>query len=197
MSAVVLAAGGMLTTWSGFQSQLWSGAQLRHYTEYSALRLQTTRLQTQADQRKAAELSMFTAWMDANAAGKRDLADYYRRSFPPTLGRAFEAWYALRPLDTDRSVRSPFDMPSYIRTDGAAKDLNAKADEAFRAGEAANQIADSFGQANVMLAMSMFLGGIAQVFRTPKLQVPLLVVAVLASLLGFGRVLSLPMLSPG
>jgi hypothetical protein len=192
VAAIVLATAGILTAWAGFQSQLWSGTELASYAKYSALRQQATRLQAEADELQAVEVSLFSAWLDASVSGKARLASYYRSRFPANLSRAFEPWIVLHPLETDGAPRSPFDMPTYRRADGPAVALNAKADESLRMAESANQVADSFARASVALAMAMFLGGMAQVFHARRVKAALLAISVLACLVGLVRVLSLP-----
>jgi hypothetical protein len=196
-AAVVLATAGVVTAWGGFQAQLWGGTQFSKFIEYGDLRLEAARVEGQHDRVRAVEVSLFSAWLDAEAAGETALATYYRERFPPNLKRAFDHWRKLRPPGGGKPPGSPFQMDSYRPVDAAAKSLGEKARATFRVALEADRIAEGFGQGNVILAMSMFFAGIAQVFRVPRVQYVMVAVAALACILGVARVLTLPIQHPG
>ena len=195
--AAVSALAGLFSTWSGFQSGLWTGTQAARYTEYGAMRMEAAGLQAEANQISVIEVTLFTTWVNATVAGDYAVAEFYERRFPANLKTAFDAWRETRPLDDPKAPRSPFVMPQYQRHDREAQVADAKATAVLRAGQAANQISDRFSQGNVMLAMAMFFAGIAQVFRIDHLRFALLGVAVITCVVGVVRVASLPMLHPG
>lgn len=196
ISAIVLAVAGLLTSWAGFQGQLWTGVQTSDYAECTVLRLEASRLRIRADQQQAIESSLFSGWLDAHLSGKQRLAAIYRVRFPETFKPAFEAWLAMRPLQSKNGPRSPFDMAGYRQPDELIDNMDAKADALFDTAEQASRTAANFGQANAMLATAMFFAGISQVFQSNRLRGVLLLVAVVAVLAGVARVFTLPMLHP-
>lgn len=196
LSAMVLASAGLMTSWAGFQGQLWTGVQTSNYAECTVLRLEASRMRTRADQRQAVEVSLFSAWMDAHLSGKQRLAAIYRERLPEDFKPAFETWLAARPLQTTGAPLSPFDMPGYRRADEAIEDMDAKAETLFETAERASRTAANFGQANAMLATAMFFAGISQVFQSNRLRSVLLMVAGVAVLAGAVRVFTLPMIHP-
>ena len=196
-SALVLSLAGLLTAWVGFQSDLWTGVQQARYAQFGVVQQQAAQLQIEAHQLHTVEVSLFTAWLDARASGEAQLSEFYRDRFPINLDRAFEEWVRLGRPEMRGRPSSPFNMPSYQVVDPRAVKAAAQADAIFEEGQKANGIADSFGQGNVMLAMAMFLAGIAQIFRIRPLRVGLLAVSVIACAVGVARVATLPMLHPG
>ena len=62
----------------------------------------------------------------------------------------------------------------------------------FRAGQHANKVGDSYGQAVVILALSLFMGGITQTFDTRKTRILLLSLSTFCLLLAVVRVIGLP-----
>jgi len=195
VSAAVLAVGGLLTTWAGYQSSLWNGVQQSRYTEFGAFRQQAAQLQIEANQLQTVDVMLFSGWLEARAAEEWALAKFYRERFPPKLRIAFEDWEEARPLKDPPP--SPFAMPSYEHADPGATKKEAQAAATYTEGQEANAIADKFSQGNVMLASSMFFAGISQTFRISRLRVVLVGIAVATCVSGVVRVLSLPMLQPG
>lgn len=195
VSAAVLAIGGLLTTWAGYQSALWNGAQQSRYTEFGAYRQQAAQQQLQVNQERTVDVMLFSAWMNARASEEWSLARFYRERFPPQLKTAFDDWEKLR--RRDGAPASPFAMPQYRRADPQAASMEAGAAAAYAKGQEANGIADKFSQGNVMLAMAMFFAGISQTFRISPLRIVLVGFAIATCALGVLRVLSLPILRPG
>jgi hypothetical protein len=195
VSAAVLAIGGLLTTWAGYQSSLWNGVQQSRYTEFGAFRQEAAQLQLEANQLQMIDVVLFSAWLEAQASEQWALATFYRERFPPKLKTAFEDWRKVRPLKD--APPSPFAMPIYQRIDPQASKREALATATYARGQEANAVADKFSQGNVMLAMAMFFAGISQTFRVSSLRVVLVGVAVATCGFGVVRVLTLPILQPG
>jgi hypothetical protein len=64
----------------------------------------------------------------------------------------------------------------------------------FDEGQKDNSISDHFGQATVFLASALFFGGMCQVFRTPKVRLALIIVAVIACAIAMAKIVVLPVL---
>jgi hypothetical protein len=90
-------------------------------------------------------------------------------------------------------VISAYNPPGYAR----AGQLESQADQNFSDAEKANRISDAFTQGTVFLAMALFFGGIGQVFGVRRVRLALLIVAIVSCAVGVGRILTLPILSPG
>jgi hypothetical protein len=194
--AIVISAAGLMTSWSSYQATLWSGEQTVQYSRAGADRVKSTRVALDASVNRTIEVDLFTAWLNATDAGNARLATIYETRFPPDLRAAFQVWIAQRPFDNPAALPSPFRIPSYRQPEmQEAKALEAKAEAEFAAGQRANRTADAFTRGAVILAMSMFFGGIAQVFRGRAVRVGLAVMALISCAFGVEQIFSLPLLA--
>lgn len=197
-TAVILSAAGLLTSWSSFQSVLWEGRQAAHYSAANILRTQASTAQLQADARRAIDVNLFSAWLNAEASGHKALANFYSSRFPPDLRKAFDAWMQTRPFTNPDAPPSPFHGHGvqWPGQEQAAK-FGEQAEHEFEAGLQANRVADDFAQATVFFAITLFFGGIAQVFRYQAARMALLAVAVVACIVAVLRLAGLPWIRPG
>jgi hypothetical protein len=109
----------------------------------------------------------FVQWIDARVAKDRELARFYRRRFRPEFQPAFEAWVATRPFTSPDAPLTPFAMPQYKVSEAVQSSrLNAQAGEHANAAEVANQRADNYVLAVVLLASALFFAGISTKMRT-------------------------------
>jgi len=196
--AIVISAAGLMTSWSSYQATLWSGEQTVQYSRAGADRVRSTKVALEANVSRTIEVDLFTAWLNATDAGNGRLATIYEQRFPADLQTAFRAWIAQRPFDNPAAASSPFKMPGYRQREAeAAQALEAKAETEFTAGQRANRTADAFTRSAVILAMSMFFGGIAQVFRGRAVRIGLAVMALISCAVGVEQLFSLPLLALG
>jgi len=194
--AIVISAAGLMTSWSSYQATLWSGEQTVQYSRAGADRVRSTRAALEANVNRTVEVNLFTAWLNATDAGNDRLAAIYRTRFPADLQVAFKAWIVQRPFDNPAAPSSPFRMPNYRQPAMAeAEALDAKAETEFAAGQDANRTADAFTRGAVILAMSMFFGGIAQVFRGRAVRIGLAFMALISCAFGAEQAFSLPLLT--
>lgn len=192
-SAVTLSIAGLLTSWSGYQAALWDGDQAAAYSQAGALRTEASRRQIQAGQIEAADIMIYTQWLDAEARGDTGLAGFYEQRFRPEYRIAHAAWRAQQPLTNPAAPSTPFVMPEYrlaARAEAAA--MERKASETFDHGQSANKISDAFVRATVIFASALFFGGIGQAFRRPALHVVMLTISILQCLWGVIAMVQLP-----
>jgi hypothetical protein len=196
-TAVVLSIAGLLTSWASFQSLLWEGRQSAHYSRANIIRTEASTAELQGNARQAIDVNLFSAWLQARMSGKDRLADFYSTRFPPELRTAFDAWMKTDPLQNPNAPPSPFHGGG-VRPPGLdrARELGEQAAREFDAGLQSNRRADDFAQATVFFAITLFFGGIAQVFRFRAARMGLLAVAVAACIVAVIRVVGLPMIRP-
>ena len=193
-SAVTLSIAGLLTSWSGYQAALWDGDQAASYSQAGALRTEASRRQIQAGPIEAADIVMFTQWLDAEARGDTGLAGFYEQRFRPEYRTAHAAWRARRPLTDPAAPPTPFVMPEYrLAARAEASALETQASAMFEDGQRANHIGDGFVRATVIFASALFFGGIGQAFRRPALHVVMLVISVLQCAWGVIAMIQLPL----
>lgn len=191
--AVVLSAAGLGSAWVSQQTRLWSGIQAERYAHATALRGAASRAHARADARLSIEVGLFSQWLNAKVTNRDDLADAYRRRFPPAFRPVFESWWALRPLENGNAPLTPFDMVDRQETARAAR-LEQEAETTFRQAQEASHSGERFGQVNVIFAAAMFLAGIGNHFKGSHVRLALMMVGLLCCAVGFVRMLQLPAL---
>src|SRR5215471_20992392 len=80
---VILAVVAVMTAWSGLQAAKWDGRQSLLYGQASRDRFQADAASTLAGQQLSADASLFTALLQAHAAGNAELQAIYIRRFTP------------------------------------------------------------------------------------------------------------------
>jgi hypothetical protein len=192
-AAIVLSVAALLTSWASYQATLWDGEQAAFYTRASAARVEAGVFTTESGQTKAADLFVFSQWLNAYAQGEDKLQAFYRARFRPEFTRAFDAWLASDPRHNPSAPSTPFATRDYVPAHEAeARATNARADKMFEEGQHANAVSDFFVQATVILALAMFLGGISQTFTRFRVRMALNGIACATCLLGLFKLLSLP-----
>lgn len=195
-AALVLSAAALLTSWAAFQSALWDGEQAAAYARAGEARVEAGVLATETGQAEAADLFLFSQWLDAYAQGETDLEAFYRNRFRHGFAPAFEAWLATNPRENPHAPSTPFAMRNYVRPlEQATQSASAKADALFDQGERANTVSDAYVQATVVFALTLFLGGIGQIFGHQRVRLGLSALAAAACFVGLWRILALPTLS--
>jgi hypothetical protein len=193
-SAIIISIAGLGSSWATYQAGLWDGEQAGHYTRANNLRVKASQTALEGDALAGVEIQIFNAWLQAKAQGEEPLARFYEARVPPRMRPAFDAWLAQRPLENPAAPPTPFGTRFYQRPGLAAgHELDRQADESFEQGQYANRVSDAFQQAATILALALFFGGIGQVFRMRTSRIVLLAIASAATLLGFFRLISLPM----
>jgi hypothetical protein len=162
LSTVLLAVAAVATAWSTYQSTRWRGEQAVDTSKATAARIQSSQAATRAGQLTQIDIATFVQWTNAHVAGDRELAAFYRRRFRPEFQPAFDAWLATRPFTNPSAPLTPFAMPQYKVSEAVrSAQLNAQAGEHANAAETANQRADKYVLAVVLLAAALFFAGIS------------------------------------
>jgi hypothetical protein len=192
LEAVVLAVVAIATAWSGYQAELWTGHQAELYGQASKLRIEAGAAATYANQERLYNASTVAAWLEAEDHGDKKLANPFERRFLPEFRPAFESWKKTDPLNNINAPAGPQLMPEYrsSKAEAAAK-LNDQASEVFEQGTRGRQKADEYVRATVTLATVLLLIAISQRFKTPRVRVGLLVIAMFLLCLPVYRILTL------
>ena len=165
VSTVILAMAALCTAWAGYQASLWDGEQSAHYAEASALRVQSAEKDSEADEYRLADLGVFESYVDARVSGEEELAGFYRQRFRPELETAFVAWDELDPWASSDAPPSPLAMPEYrLQVQAEADALARQAEQAFAAGQDANDHSDTFTLGTVLFATALFFAAISERF---------------------------------
>lgn len=181
VSTVILAMAALCTAWAGYQASLWDGIQSAHYAEASALRVESSEKDSEADEYRLADLGVFENYVDARVSGDKELAAFYRQRFRPELETAFIAWQQLDPWSSPDAPLSPLGMPEYqLEVQAKADALAQQATASFDAGQTANDISDAFTLGTLLFASALFFAAISERFAIAGARWTLLVFAGLA-----------------
>jgi hypothetical protein len=166
VEVAVLALVAMATSFSGFQGTQWGGEQARLYGLASTTRFEADAASTLGGQELVANSSIFTAWLQAHAAGDRELEAELEKRFSPDYAAAFRAWLGTDPFTDSSAPAGPGYMPGFENpsmTKAAA--LNAQASAYFTDGTTARETANGYLRQTVLFATVLFLVGISQRFQ--------------------------------
>jgi hypothetical protein len=178
VEVLILAVVAVATAWSGLQAGKWDGRQSLLYGQASSDRFEADAASTLAGQQLAADAGMFTAWLQARAAGDKQLQASYVRRFTPDYRSAFEQWLTTNPFVDPAAPPGPAAMPSYRNPNQvAASRLNATASATFDEGSAARENSERYVRDTVLFAAVLFLVAVAQRFKSLRARVTLGVVA--------------------
>jgi hypothetical protein len=192
---LILAIVAVMTAWTGLQAAKWDGQQSLLYGEANRDRFAADAASTLAGQQLGADASLFTAWLQARAAGDKELQATYARRFTPEYRDAFQAWLKTDPFVNPASPPGPGYMPTYHNpNEDVAKRLNAQAADAFDQGTEARENAEKYVRDTVLFASVLFLIAVAQRFKAARGRIAIGVVAVGLLTFTVVSVLALPRL---
>lgn len=195
VAVIILSVTTILTAWSAFQSSKWGGAMSISFSEASGARIESARLDGAADAQRSIQVGLWTQWIDAEAAGNDDIADFIEERFPEPLDRAHADWLATDPLTDPTAPSSPFVMDSYVLANAqAARAENERADAAFDAALVNNQRGDNYTLLTVLFAAVLFFTAMSGRVRSPRSQLSLMVFAVGLGFIGVALLLVFPTL---
>ena len=192
-SALLLSVATVLAAWSAFQSSKWSGEQATAYARASGLRQESVRESTLAGQQTIIDVSVFEQFIDAYAAGDRELQDFYRERAREEFRPALEAWIALAREDLETAPSTPFAMPEYVRSaDVESERLQRQAEVVFQEALDNNQRSDNYVLLAVLFASVLLFAGLAPKSRSYQIQVTMISLAVVVLVIGVAFLLTFP-----
>jgi hypothetical protein len=184
---VLLSLATVLAAWSAFQSAKWSGVQATRFNQASASRTESIRASTTAGQEALADVTVFTAWLNATELGERSVADALASRFRGEFATAFKAWKATDPLHNPAAPATPFVLPQYRRADSAkANELLAAATKRFDEATRANQISDNYVLLTVLAATVLFFVGVSTQLERLEFRMALVGLALVVFLVSTG-----------
>src|SRR3954454_14305036 len=167
LCTVLLAVAAVATAWTTYQSQRWRGEQAADSTKATAAHIASSQASTRAGQLTQIDIATFTQWVDADTAGTRKLARFYRRRFRKEFRPAFAAWIATSPLTNPGAPLTPFAMRQYRVAEAARSErLNTAAGVHANAAGEANQRGGDYVLALVLFAVALFFAGMSTKLRS-------------------------------
>jgi hypothetical protein len=140
-------------------------------SQATATRIEANRYAALANRQLQVDVATFTEWLDARAEGRAGLASFYRARFRAEFKPAFAAWVTTNPFTNEDAPSTPFDMPQYrlgseTRADRLELAAAANSDEAKDANERAN----NYMLAVVLLATALFFAGLSTKLESERAQ---------------------------
>lgn len=182
VAAILLGVAATLTALSSYQAALKDGEALEGYSTSNLALSDANYYFDQATQERSGDLSIFVAFVQARLQDQSALEGNLRNLMTPNLSEAIDWWD-----ETDAAI-TPFDdlegNPYTLEALPLAQEQTDMAERAYSDAAEADAVGDVFELATVFLAMTLFFGGIATLFRRKALSVTLMVFAVIA--LGIG-----------
>ncbi len=140
-----------------------------------------------------ADSSMFSAWLVAHQAGDTELEAQLVRRFTPDYAEAFQDWLDADPFEDPSAPPGPGYMPGFTNPNlEAAKELNAKASDAFAEGTDAREIANKYVRDSVLFASVLFFVAIAQRFTIRGVRIGANVLALVLLIYTLSTLVTLP-----
>jgi hypothetical protein len=195
-SAVLLAVAVVASAFSAWQATLWSGVQATSYAEASSKRLQSNAALTTALTEISYDATSFALGAAEYFGGDQEAVQFFtERLFREEFKPAVEAWLATEPLQNPEAAKTPFQLPEYKNANlEDSQRLQEEAEAKFEEGKEANKNGDDYILATVLFASVLFFAGITTKFKSPRVRVFSLVVAVAAFAGGMVWMGSLPRL---
>ena len=163
-NTIFLAIATLAVAWCSYQGTLWSGIQTFHLAESNKYNRLAQQKLIQSGQNKAMEEAVIINFIDAVFDKDQRRMDYILKGVRPELANILSNWLRLHPLEDPSAPRHPMVMPEYEAIMGQRVDeseqMTAKAEEMFKAAQAANLNGDRYSLLTVLLSMVMFLGAI-------------------------------------
>ena len=133
--AVLLAIVAVATAWSGYQSTLWDSKQAHLYGVSSRDRALATQSATLAGQQQLYDSNVFSFWLQANAARRRQAAGDLREALPSRVRRRLRGVAEDRSLPQPESAsRAARDEAVPERRDRQGRRLQRRGDDSLRRG---------------------------------------------------------------
>lgn len=171
LETIILTLATFATAWAGYQASQWNNAQAALNVQTTTLLLDASQQNSLAQQQELLDMTLFTRWVDAFAAGNTRLAAFYRDRFRDEFRPAFDLWLAGRPLDNPDAPGSPFETEAYqlaARVNALA--LQEEAENTAITGEIVGSFGDRYTLITVILAGSLLLAGLSNRFEWEELR---------------------------
>lgn len=191
--AALLGIAAVFTAWAAYQSALLGGDASKGFTEATRTSAAANAASNASSQIRINDQALFLEYATAAQQENLELVAYLRTSLMrPELVAAIEWWEATP--DGPDSPTSPFvpENPNWTDAESVkAAELNAQAVTQVQTAERLDKRGDSFDLVTVILATSLFLLGIASVFKQPKIKLAMGMIGAVALVAALIRLIDL------
>jgi hypothetical protein len=183
VAAIVLGLAALVAAWSAYQGALSDGDAAQGYADSNRLLSDANFFYARGNQQVAQDNQLWLTLLEAEQNGDVELAEFIENGvMSETLREAVAFW-----RETDEAV-TPFDAidanPYEVEDFEEADRLQAAQADAFTDGADADEKGDTYELAGVLLAVALFIAGIATLFKRDVLSWTLLGVGAAALVAG-------------
>ncbi|MGY1814601.1 DUF4337 family protein [Blastococcus sp. SYSU D00820] len=188
VAAVLLGLAAVATAWSAYWSAIYGGNAIQGYAQANTLTSQAADIYGDATGQFNYDRTLFLQYAQALIAGQPQVADALRDNYFSENLEETVQWYdttgdeVTDPFDADAG--SPYALPEWAE----GNELSEQADATYQQAVADDDQGDKFDLSTVFLALSLFFGGIATVFRRRLPQYATLTVGGAGLVIGVGAV---------
>jgi hypothetical protein len=188
-AAVLLGLAAIATAWSAYWSATFGGDAIAGYSQANTLTSQAADVYGDATGQFNYDRTLFLQYAGLVLDGNADGAEAMRANFFSDNLEQTVAWYDVSGED----VTDPFDddagSPYVLEEWAEGNDLSDRADRVYQQAVADDDQGGKFDLATVFLALSLFFGGIATVFRRRLPQLATVGIGTAGLVIGTGAVL--------
>lgn len=190
--AFLLGIAAILIAWAAFQGGLLGGDSQKELSKAAVSSDQASQMWTQGYMRQTQDENLFREYAAAQNAGDEELAEFILNSLmEENLTTAIEWWSE---QDTEE-IPSPFDggegNPYTIEEFTTGEELDEQAEKEQAEGERLDDWGDKFDGVGVLLAVSLFLFGVAALLKSPRVKIGLVVLGGAVLLVSMVRLIDL------
>jgi hypothetical protein len=190
--AILLLIGTLSTAICVYQATRWNGIQANDYGESAMFRTESTKITTIANSQVIIDTELFLSWVAAVRKDDQAEAQFIRERFRNEFKPSFEAWIAKANTTNPIPPGTPFDLPEYsIEKYKESALLEENATASFNQGTDANENSDMYISITVLFAIVLFFCGVYSKWESMKIQLGLLLVALLIFSIASFKMISL------
>ena len=181
-TAILMSLTALVTAWSAYQSNLWTGAQSVDLSE--ALQNQTILTQNilSAQQTKTMDGILVLEIVKAKVEKEDQLSNFILPRLREELRKPIVEWLAMDPINNPNAPAHPLLMPSYLddvvkKNHEQEQNINKLIKDNTLAAQESGKTSDSYVLLTVLFAAVLFFAGIASTFNSLRVKVVLLAIA--------------------
>jgi Domain of unknown function (DUF4337) len=187
-AAVLLGLAAVATAWAAYWSAIHGGDAIKGYAEANTLTSRAADVYGDATGQYNYDRTLFLQYAELVTTGQEEVALAFRQNFFSPALEETVAWYE----QTGDAVTDPFatdaGSPYSLEEWATGNELNTQADRTYQHAVATDDKGDRFDLAAVFLALALFFGGIATVFRRHTAQLINLAIGGVGVVIGLGAV---------
>jgi hypothetical protein len=159
---VVMGLAAVAVAWIGYNEAKLSSDTSLYFSLANAARTKHVESSLVSNQLLTLDVLNFTNWLDATFVGDNQTAAFHLERTRPEAKAAFDAWLAQDPLHNPNAPSSPFVMREYVLQSSLdAGKFQEQAALYSDLAQTTSQKSTQYAMASVLLAISLFFGGLA------------------------------------